>query len=160
MNKSKLRIDLQNELNLPGVPHIAQLQQWVQATLQRDYADLEHTIRIVDEAESQALNQAYRGKDRPTNVLSFPAEASEFLDYDHLGDLVICAAIVEAEAQQQGKPVLSHWAHMVVHGMLHLQGFDHLNHTDAAQMEALEIEILAALGHTNPYLSKSEDING
>jgi len=109
-------------------------------------------FRIVDAPESQALNRQYRGKDYPTNVLSFPAEYNEFLPYDYLGDLVICAPVVEREANEQGKQLLDHWAHMVVHGMLHLQGYDHESDEQAAEMEALEIEILAALGHTNPYL--------
>ncbi len=152
MNKSNITIDLQNELNLAAVPDVALLRRWVNAALQQAYSDLEQTIRIVDEDESQALNRAYRSKDHPTNVLSFPAEASEYIDYDNLGDLVICAPIIEREAQQQGKSVAAHWAHMVVHGMLHLQGYDHLDDEQAAQMESLEIEILATLGHTNPYL--------
>ena len=152
MNKSNITIDLQNELNLAAVPDVAVLRRWVSATLQQAYSDLEQTIRIVDEDESQALNKAYRSKDRPTNVLSFPAEASEYIDYDNLGDLVICAPIIEREARQQGKSVAAHWAHMVVHGMLHLQGYDHLDDEQAAKMESLEIEILATLGHTNPYL--------
>ena len=152
MNKSNITIDLQNELNLAAVPDVVLLRRWVNAALQQAYSDLEQTIRIVDEDESQALNRAYRSKDHPTNVLSFPAEASEYIDYDNLGDLVICAPIIEREAQQQGKSVAAHWAHMVVHGMLHLQGYDHLDDEQAAQMESLEIEILATLGHTNPYL--------
>jgi probable rRNA maturation factor len=120
-------------------------------SLQSDFSQLEQTIRVVDEPESQLLNKTWRGKDKPTNVLSFPAEDSEYLDYDHLGDLVICAAVVKAEALQQNKKPVSHWAHMVIHGMLHLQGFDHVTDSEAEQMEAKEIEILTTLGHTNPY---------
>ncbi len=154
MSKNSITIDLQNDLNLAEIPDAGLMRRWVAAALQRNYNELEQTIRIVDEAESQSLNLAYRGKDQPTNVLSFPAEDSEYLDYEHLGDLVICAAIVKAEARQQRKPLLSHWAHMIVHGMLHLQGFDHIDDDEAEQMERLEIEILSSLGHTNPYLSK------
>ncbi len=151
MSKNSITIDLQNDLNLAEIPDAGLMRRWVAAALQRNYDELEQTIRIVDEAESQSLNLAYRGKDRPTNVLSFPAEDSEYLDYEHLGDLVICAAIVAAEAQQQQKPLFSHWAHMVVHGMLHLQGYDHDDEEQAAQMEGLEIEILSRLGMDNPY---------
>ena len=149
-----IHIDLQNDQGLTNIPAMDQFKSWVQASLQQDHTNLEQTIRVVDEAESQALNLDYRGKDKATNVLSFQADSSEYLDYTHLGDLIICAAVVEMEAEQQGKPLNAHWAHMVVHGMLHLQDFDHLNDKQARQMEALEIEILATLGHTNPYSSE------
>lgn len=151
MSKPSIKIDLQNDSDLPNVPDERQLASWVEQALQQVYPGLEQSIRVVDEVESRQLNKAYRGKDRSTNVLSFPSEQSELLDYDYLGDLVICAVVVEAEALQQGKSLTAHWAHMIVHGMLHLQGYDHLDESEAEQMEALEIEILAALGHTNPY---------
>ena len=151
MSKPSIKIDLQNDSDLPNVPDERQLASWVEQALQQVYPGLEQSIRVVDEVESRQLNKAYRGKDRSTNVLSFPSEQSELLDYDYLGDLVICAVVVEAEAAQQGKSLTAHWAHMIVHGMLHLQGYDHLDESEAEQMEALEIEILAALGHTNPY---------
>ena len=151
MKKKSLKIDLQNESDIADIPSIKQLEDWVLKSLLSDYQNLEQTIRVVNEAESQLLNNAYRGKDKPTNVLSFPSEDSEYLDYDHLGDLVICAPVVVAEAAQQNKDLMSHWAHMVVHGMLHLQGYDHITGSEAEQMETLEIEILASLGHTNPY---------
>ena len=154
MSKNNITIDLQNDLNLPEIPDVALMQRWVTAALQRHFDALEQTIRIVDEAESQLLNKTYRGKNRPTNVLSFPVEDCDFLDYDLLGDLVICAPVVAAEAQDQGKSAEAHWAHMIVHGMLHLQGYDHIDDAEAEQMERLEIEILSSLGHTNPYLSK------
>lgn len=160
MNNSKITIDLQNEPGFTDIPTLDLFKRWVGQSLQQAYADLEQSIRIVDEAESQQLNLAYRAKDKPTNVLSFPAEVNELIDYDYLGDLVICAPVVAAEAAVQGKSLEAHWAHMVIHGMLHLQGYDHIKDSDAAQMESLEIEILAALGHTNPYLSNNEDING
>ncbi len=150
---TRIRIDLQNDAALPGVPEPALFERWVRAALLEPLAALEQTIRIVDEAESQQLNREYRGRDKPTNVLSFPAELPPgLLDHALLGDLVICAPVVEAEAREQGKPVLAHWAHLVVHGMLHLQGLDHQDDETAAAMEAREIEILATLGHTNPYL--------
>ena len=151
MKKNSITIDLQNVSNSLSVPDIQLITDWVNSALTADYGVLEQTIRIVDEIESQQLNKTYRAQDKPTNVLSFPADESDYLDYLHLGDLVICAPIVEQEALQQHKPLMAHWAHMVVHGMLHLQGFDHIEDEDALKMEALEIEILAKLGHTNPY---------
>lgn len=151
MNKHCIKIDLQNDLELPRIPDLTQMTDWVSASLQQDYEQLEQTIRIVDQAESHQLNKAFRHIDKPTNVLSFPADESDYLEYDHLGDLVICASVVEDEAVQQQKDPVAHWAHMVVHGMLHLQGYDHISDQDAEQMESLEIEILARLGHTNPY---------
>lgn len=112
-------------------------------------------IRVVSETESQALNRDYRGKDKPTNVLSFPAELPPELiaelDEVPLGDLAICAEVVAREALEQGKPLLAHWAHMTVHGVLHLLGHDHIEEADAARMEPLEIAILAELGWDNPY---------
>lgn len=151
MKHNTVRIDLQNDDHLPGVPDVQQFESWVIQSLMGDYPQLEQTIRVVGEDESRELNHLWRSKNSPTNVLSFPAENSEFLDYDVLGDLVICAPVVAAEAAQQNKELQAHWAHMVVHGMLHLQGFDHITDSEAEQMESREIEILAALGQTNPY---------
>lgn len=151
MSKSKILIDLQNVSQSTQVPDSSKFQQWVSAALLHDFDNLEQTIRIVDEQESQQLNHQYRGKDNPTNVLSFNVEEEEYLDYTCLGDLVICAPVVNREAMQQGKGWLAHWAHMVIHGMLHLQGYDHQDTAEAERMERLEIEILATLGHTNPY---------
>ncbi|MFV2032571.1 MAG: rRNA maturation RNase YbeY, partial [Gammaproteobacteria bacterium] len=121
-------------------------------SLQRQYDNLEQTIRVVDEAESRMLNQKFREIDASTNVLSFSTD-SEYLDYQCLGDLVICAPVVAAEAEQQGKAPLAHWAHMVVHGMLHLQGLGHQTEAEAKKMEALEVKILSTLGYINPYNS-------
>ena len=143
-------VDLQNDAKLESVPPEKHFREWVSAALQQSYPDLEQTIRIVDENESCELNNRYRGKSSATNVLAFPGE-NEVLDYDCLGDLVICAPLVVAEASDQGKTIESHWAHLVVHGMLHLQGFDHENDTESRAMEALEIEILRGLGVSNPY---------
>lgn len=151
MNPGSIRIDLQNDSGIVDVPDIESFENWVQASLQQEFTELEQCIRIVNEAESQQLNSNYRGIDTPTNVLSFPAENLEYLDYQYLGDLVICAPVIRREAREQHKSERSHWAHMVAHGMLHLQGFDHIIDGDAEKMEALEIEILAMLGHTNPY---------
>ena len=143
-------IDLQNEAGFTDAPSTAELQSWVAAALRQPYARLEQTIRLVDEVESRELNRQYRARDYPTNVLSFPAD-SDYLDYDCLGDLVLCLPLVAREAAEQGKPVQAHWAHLVVHGMLHLQGYDHQSDLQADEMEALEIEILDTLGYTNPY---------
>ena len=145
-----LTLELQNDDGLPGVPDSGQFERWVEASLQRDFDRLEQVIRVVGLDESEALNARYRGRQKPTNVLSFPAGIPH-LDYDCLGDLVICAPLVAAEALQQGKPVDAHWAHLVVHGMLHLQGLDHQVDAQATRMEALEVEVLDTLGYTNPY---------
>ena len=144
-----VRIDLQNEYEF-AIPSIDQFKRWVEASLVQSFTALEQTIRVVNKVESQSLNLQFRDKNRPTNVLSFPSE-SDYLDYDCLGDLVICASLVESEAVQQGKTHEAHWAHMVVHGMLHLQGFDHQSDREADEMEALEIKILSTLGLTSPY---------
>ena len=143
-------IDLQNEAGIDGVPGEERLGEWVEAALQREYAGLEQTIRVVDEVEGRELNHRYRGKDSATNVLAFAYDGAE-LGYACLGDLVICAPLVAAEAAAQGKTVEEHWAHLVVHGMLHLQGFDHRDAAEAGEMEDLEAEILGTLGYTNPY---------
>ena len=146
-----ITVDLQNDENLDLVPPEQQFQQWIAAALQDSYCRLEQTVRIVSEAESGELNSRYRGKTGATNVLSFPSE-SELLDYDCLGDLVICAPVVAAEAGVQGKPVEAHWAHLVIHGMLHLQDFDHQDAAQTRKMETLEIKILDGLGYNNPYI--------
>ncbi len=144
------KIDLQNDESLTGVPDKQDLETWVDAALMQDYDNLEQTIRVVGLAESRALNLQYRAIDSPTNVLSFVTD-NDYLDYECLGDLVICAPIVEQEAQQQSKSLQAHWAHMVVHGMLHLQGYDHQSTTEADEMESLEARILTTLGYSNPY---------
>ncbi len=148
--KMAIKVELQNDAAFASVPRKQQFQKWVAASLQKSHDRLEQTIRIVDKTESRELNSRFRDKDSATNVLAFPGD-SDLLEYDCLGDLVICAPVVVAEAQAQNKPVDAHWAHLVVHGMLHLQGFDHQNDDQTAQMEALEIKILNFLGYTNPY---------
>ncbi len=148
----RARIDLQNDESLTNLPNQQDFEAWVDAALTQDFDNLEQTIRVVGKAESRALNLQYRAKDTPTNVLSFTAE-NDYLDYESLGDLVICAPIVEQEAHQQKKSLQAHWAHMVVHGMLHLQGYDHQKTTQADKMEALEVKILSTLGYSNPYNS-------
>ena len=147
---SELTVDIQNVFEGTGVPRADQLQAWAQTAWQAEH-DSEVTVRIVGAPESQALNHEYRGKDKPTNVLSFPFEAPPGITVPLAGDLVICAPVVEREATEQRKTLTAHWAHMVVHGMLHLQGYDHVDDGDAEIMEALEIRLLAQLGFGNPY---------
>ncbi len=137
--------------NAEGMPQEADFQRWLDAAILPFQEEAEVTVRLVDEAESQELNHTYRGKDKPTNVLSFPFECPPGIELPLLGDLVICRQVVESEATEQGKPLMAHWAHMVVHGSLHLLGYDHIEDGEAEEMEALEIEFMAALGFANPY---------
>lgn len=146
-----LRIDVQVGGTRTGLPGVAKLRHWARSALAGRRDDAELAIRIVDAAESRALNRRYRDKDRPTNVLAFPAELPAELGLPLLGDLVICREVVEAEAAEQAKPLDAHWAHMVIHGTLHLLGFDHQTDQQAAAMEALEADLLAELGWPNPY---------
>jgi len=134
-------------------PDEADIRRWVTATLQAEghAADAELTVRIVDEAEITDLNRRYRHKDRPTNVLAFPFDAPPGVETDLLGDLVIAAPVVRREAAEQGKAETAHWAHLVVHGTLHLLGHDHLTEAEAERMEGREVAILDALGFPNPY---------
>jgi probable rRNA maturation factor len=145
-----VKVDLQNDDGFENLPARGQFEDWVEAALQASHEQLEQTVRVVGEAESRDLNRRFRERDKATNVLAFPGDA-EFLDYDCLGDLVICAPVVAAEAAAQGKTDEAHWAHLVVHGMLHLQGFDHQDAEQTREMEQLEIKILDTLGYTNPY---------
>ena len=143
-------IELQIASNTRDLPAATQFATWVSAA-RLDDSEGSVVIRIVDEPESRQLNRDYRGKDRPTNVLSFPFEPPPGIPEEHLGDLVICAPVVFREAQEQLKEPEAHWAHMVVHGVLHLQGFDHQNSAEAEEMESLERQILARLGYSDPY---------
>jgi probable rRNA maturation factor len=149
-------LDLQLATTAADLPDAAQFQLWLEAAILPFQDEAEVTIRIVDNAESQQLNLSYRKKDKPTNVLSFPFQAPAGIELPLLGDLVICAPVVAAEALAQNKSLAAHWAHMVIHGCLHLLGFDHINDADAEQMEAEEIQILQQLGITNPYLLDDE----
>jgi len=147
---SELTVDLQRAVEAPGVPENAEFERWAQAAwLGEDPSEV--TIRIVADEESAELNSQYRGKTGPTNVLSFPFEAPAGITVPLAGDLIICAPVVEKESAEQQKTLAEHWAHMVVHGMLHLQGYDHIDDSDAEVMEALEIRLLGQLGFSNPY---------
>jgi len=146
-----MELEVQYVSVLDGLPSVQQLEQWAKAALLDRKSRQELNVRIVDADESQLLNKEYRGKDKPTNVLSFPFEAPPGVNANILGDLVICAPVVRREAQEQGKTESSHWAHMVVHGMLHLQGYDHENDADAEEMESREVSIMKQLGFDDPY---------
>ncbi|RVU37352.1 rRNA maturation RNase YbeY [Rheinheimera riviphila] len=145
-------LDLQLASTASNLPSEAQIQLWLNAAVSPFQPVAEVTVRIVDETESQQLNFDYREKDKPTNVLSFPFQCPPGIELPLLGDLVICAGVVAQEAKEQNKSLDAHWAHMVVHGSLHLLGFDHINDDDALEMEAEEIQILAELGFADPYL--------
>jgi probable rRNA maturation factor len=143
-------LDLQIASDAEGIPSSEEFQRWVEAALV-DHDGAELTVRIVDEDEITDLNRTYRNKDKPTNVLSFPFEVPPGVEIPLLGDIIICAKVVQDEANEQGKPLQAHWAHMVIHGCLHLLGHDHITEDEAELMEGLEISLLAALGYTNPY---------
>ena len=141
-------------------PPAAAMSRWAQAALGRLGAGRELALRIVAPRESRRLNAAWRGKDRPTNVLSFPASAQQRTLDGALGDLVICAPVVAREARQQGKSLAAHWAHMLVHGTLHLLGHDHERARAARVMESLEVEILRGLGFHDPYQGSRKSGHG
>lgn len=144
-------LDLQIATEAPELPSEDDIRRWVAAAVGDAMEEAQLTVRIVDEAEIRELNATYRGKDYATNVLSFPFEAPPGVDIPLLGDIVVCAAVVAREAAEQEKPLQAHWAHMVIHGTLHLLGYDHSEEADAEQMEGLEIGLLADLGYANPY---------
>lgn len=157
-------VELQSDLPAAGLPAADQVQRWAETAARlAGGASGEIVIRIVDEAESQALNHDYRGKNSPTNVLSFPFELPEGMPEQMraelgegiIGDIAICAPVVEREAKDQGKAVEAHWAHMVIHGVLHLLGHDHVEDAGAEIMEAMEIRALSELGYPNPYFTET-----
>ncbi|MGM0692975.1 MAG: rRNA maturation RNase YbeY [Pseudomonadota bacterium] len=156
---SRPSIDCQVALEAGDLPSQAELESWVTAVLARHAvaADSELTIRFVDDAESQALNRDYRGVNKPTNVLSFPFQSPPGITLSLLGDLVICHPVVMREAGEQDKSLHAHYAHMVVHGTLHLLGHDHQEDTEAEAMEAIEREVLASLGIPDPYAPSNHD---
>ena len=139
-----------------NIPAIAEIERWIGTALKHtDFVQesVEITIRVVGEAESQQLNDQYRQKNQPTNILSFPFEAPPQLSFDLLGDLVVCLPVLEQEASEQNKSLTSHWAHLLVHGTLHLLGYDHPDPEQAEEMESLEIAILQSLDFDNPYIA-------
>jgi len=146
------QVDIQNVSKLP-VPADSELTRWIGAavTFAQGPANAEISLRLVDEAEMATLNLTYRDKAGPTNVLSFPSDLPAELDIPLLGDIVICAPIVVLEARAQHKPVQAHWAHMAVHGTLHLLGYDHVDPADADTMESLETAVMKNLNYPCPY---------
>ncbi len=146
------QIDVEVNSSSTKIPSVENIELWIRAALQSDELNqAEVSVYIVDEAESQELNAQYRGKDKPTNVLSFPADIPDEVGVPLLGDLVICAPVVEREAQEQGKTLDAHWAHMLVHGTLHLLGYDHVEDDEADVMEALETRLITQLNFPAPY---------
>jgi probable rRNA maturation factor len=146
-----LVLDIQDASGSVAVPTAEAFELWIGAALAGELEDAEVSLRIVDAAEITALNHQYRDKNYATNVLSFPADLPEELGLPLLGDIVICADVVEREAIEQSKTSTAHWAHMVVHGTLHLLGYDHIDDDEAECMEGREIEILQQLNFPNPY---------
>ncbi len=163
VNLINVEVELQNPCDYPSIPSVEDLKTWCAAALQSRYIKQKKlpesggvtvVVRVVDEEEGAELNQTYRQKPTTTNILSFPFEfpeellaTPEFKDQPiHLGDLVVCEAVVKKEAKEQNKTLQQHWAHLIVHGVLHLQGYDHIEDEEAEQMEALEIETLETIG--------------
>ncbi len=164
-----ITVDIQSATKSDDSPEPEPIRLWIKKTLEHSSVstllpaeyitskkDIELSLRIVDCEESQELNHQYRQKDKPTNILSFPSELPKGLPFVHLGDLVVCAPVVSEEAQEQNKKLYDHWAHMLVHGTLHLMGFDHIEDDDAEIMEALEVDILSTLNIADPYQSHIE----
>lgn len=145
------RVDISYGLPRAGLPAAGTLRAFAEAALAGRREDGELSVRIVDADEGRALNRDYRDKDYATNVLSFPAELPPGVPLPILGDLVLCAPVIAREAEEQGKPLKHHYAHMLVHGVLHLLGHDHMDEAEAEAMEAIEREVLAGLGIPDPY---------
>ena len=148
-------LDIQIATEYRDYPSEQQFQLWVDTVLKDANVDSEIVIRLIDNEESAELNQQYRHKVGPTNILSFPFEAPEGIEMDLLGDLAVCAPLIAEEARQQGKPLLHHWAHITIHGVLHLLGYDHIENGEADEMETLEIALLSQLNIPNPYQEES-----
>jgi probable rRNA maturation factor len=144
-------LEIQVESVSDHLPDEASFQRWVDAALFAAKTPFEVVVRLVDELEMTELNQTYRHKTGSTNILSFPFEPPPEVEMNLLGDLVICAPVIEREALEQGKALDAHWAHIVVHGVLHLVGYDHMDEAEAEEMENLEIAILNTLHINNPY---------
>lgn len=146
-----LALDVQYAVQGDGVPGEPQIRLWAEAALKGLKDDAEMTVRITDAVEITELNSTYRHKNYATNVLSFPADLPEELGVPLLGDVVVCSEVVAREAAEQNKTLEAHWAHMIVHGTLHLLGYDHINDEEAVEMEGLESRILTQLGYQDPY---------
>ncbi len=153
MRRIPLELELGVSYGLPrrGLPAATSFRRWVSASLTGRIKHADLALRVVDVDEGLALNRHFRGKDYPTNVLSFPAELPEGVNLPILGDIVLCAPVVAREAAEQGKVLHHHYAHLTVHGVLHLLGFEHEDAREAEVMEQLERDILASLGINDPY---------
>ena len=146
-----MNIDIQNVSGIDSLPDDVLIIKWAKLALDKKHKEAEITLRIVDIAEGKELNKEWRKKDSATNVLSFPVGEPIEQVPNLLGDIVICAPIVEQEAKEQEKDIEAHWAHLIIHGILHLQGYDHESDEDANIMETKEIHILKQSGYANPY---------
>ena len=154
-------IQIDNASGSDDVPDESTMRGWILAALAHENkTGAELAVRIVDEAEITGLNRRFRHKNRSTNVLSFPAELPEEIDIPLLGDIAVCAPVVAAEARQQGKTAPAHWAHMLVHGTLHLLGYDHIGDADSEKMEAVETTIMTQLGFPPPYEERPDMLEG
>jgi probable rRNA maturation factor len=153
------RINIQHIADKAFAPKASLMRKWASAALSRKIAEAEITLRLVDTEEMTALNATYRHKKGPTNVLSFPFSIPDAIPMDipFIGDIVICTDVVNREASEQGKEPAAHWAHMIVHGIFHLLGYDHTSDEEAIVMESLEIETLKTLGFPNPYLTGEDN---
>lgn len=134
-----------------SIPSIEDFETWVNTVIEQHGKYFQVSIAIIDKRYSQELNSIYRQKDKPTNVLSFSLELPDFVKEDLIGDLAICVDVVVEEAKQQNKPILAHWAHLTIHGCLHLLGYDHVDDDEAKVMESLEVKLLEQLGIEDPY---------
>ncbi|MFZ0218966.1 MAG: rRNA maturation RNase YbeY [Candidatus Aquirickettsiella sp.] len=152
VKKKRIKITIQIIASNTFIPSRYFLQRWVNNALAKQIGINQVNLRIVGKKESTKLNRNYRHKKNPTNVLSFPFEPPPGISSAFLGDLVICAPLVNQEAKQQQKTSLAHWAHLVIHGCLHLIGYDHIHDKDATKMETIEIQLLEDLGYENPYI--------
>lgn len=150
-----IEVDIQRASEAADQPDDESFIRWAGLAL-RDKPGHELTIRLVDEDESRTLNREYRDRDYPTNVLSFPADLPPELNIPLLGDLVVCVQVVQREATEQDKPAESHWAHMIIHGCLHLLGHDHIDDAQAEEMEEIERRLMAELGFPDPYIANDE----
>lgn len=155
-NRPKVSVYLQKQVKMSHIPSKQQFEHWAQAALIKKKTPVEVTLRIVDSAESAQLNEKYRHKKGPTNVLSFTYSPIPGADHDSMGDLVLCADLVKQEAHCEHKTIVSHWAHLLIHGLLHLQGYDHEQPDEAKVMETLETKIMEKLGFPNPYLEMAK----
>ena len=147
----KINVDIENFSSCKNIPDEIFFHRWVSASLSSQKKPLEVVIRVINEDESAALNNRFRKKNVATNVLSFPADLPESLNFPLLGDLAICAQVVAREADEQNKDLDAHWAHIIIHGSLHLIGFDHEDDVDAKKMEKMETKILSEFYFPSPY---------